>query len=83
MTAARTLDALAKDEIAVIAHVDGDPLVVRRLMEMGLVGGTEVRMVRAAPFGDRPEPHGHPCVALGPARGAGRPRQAARLVGGR
>ncbi len=35
-----------------ITAVDGDGPVVRRLMEMGLIEGCGIRMVRAAPFGD-------------------------------
>ena len=48
----RTLDTLAPGEAGIIAHLEGDPGVARRLMELGLVPGTEVRMVRRAPLGD-------------------------------
>jgi len=48
----QTLDRLAPGESAVVAHLDGDPVVVRRLMELGLVPGTPIAMVRMAPLGD-------------------------------
>lgn len=48
----RTLDLLAPGESATIARLDGDPAIARRLMELGLVPGTTVAMVRSAPFGD-------------------------------
>ena len=37
---------------AVVAKVSGARPVVRRLLEMGLVPGTSVRMQRIAPLGD-------------------------------
>ena len=46
------LDRLGPDEGGRIARVEGDPPVARRLMELGLVPGTVVRVVRRAPFGD-------------------------------
>jgi len=48
----RPLDSLAPGEGGVIARLDGDPAVARRLMELGLVPGTPVEMVRTAPLGD-------------------------------
>ena len=48
----RTLDALDPGESGVIARVDGDPAIARRLMELGLVPGTSVAVVRRAPLGD-------------------------------
>ena len=48
----RTLDLLAPGESATIARLDGDPGIARRLMELGLVPGTIVAIVRTAPFGD-------------------------------
>ncbi len=48
----RPLDRLVPGERGVIARLGGDPAVARRLMELGLVPGTEVEMVRRAPLGD-------------------------------
>ena len=39
-------------QVAEILSVDCDRAVSRRLMEMGLLPGTEVRVVRVAPLGD-------------------------------
>jgi ferrous iron transport protein A len=50
--AERTLDLLAPGESATIARLEGDPGIARRLMELGLVPGTIVAIVRTAPFGD-------------------------------
>jgi len=35
-----------------IARVEGDGLLGQRLMEMGLIEGAEVKVVRVAPLGD-------------------------------
>jgi Fe2+ transport system protein FeoA len=48
----RPLDRLTPGERGVIARLGGDPAVARRLMELGLVPGTEVTLVRRAPLGD-------------------------------
>ena len=48
----RVLDELAPGEGGVIARLGGDPAIMRRLMELGLVPGTEVAVVRRAPLGD-------------------------------
>jgi Fe2+ transport system protein FeoA len=48
----RTLDRFAPGEAGIIARLDGEPTIARRLMELGLVPGTLVTMVRAAPLGD-------------------------------
>ena len=37
---------------AVVRRVKGDPAAVRRLMELGLVPGTAIELVRRAPLGD-------------------------------
>lgn len=50
--AERTLAQLAPGEGGVVARLEGDPLVVRRLMELGLTPGTPVELVRRAPLGD-------------------------------
>ena len=46
------LDQLRPGDRCVIQGIDGAPSVVRRLMELGLVPGTPVELVRKAPFGD-------------------------------
>jgi ferrous iron transport protein A len=48
----RALDELRPGESSVILSIDGDPQVARRLMELGLVPGTTVQVVRRAPLGD-------------------------------
>lgn len=50
--AARTLDQLAAGERGVIASVDCPPPIARRLMELGVLPGTEVEVIRRAPLGD-------------------------------
>ncbi|GMU20295.1 MAG: hypothetical protein AMXMBFR13_03920 [Phycisphaerae bacterium] len=47
-----TLDTLAAGEQGRVATVAGSPDIRRRLMEMGLVPGTLLRVVRFAPLGD-------------------------------
>jgi ferrous iron transport protein A len=46
------LGALAPGARAVIRAVRGEGLLRRRLLEMGFVSGTEVRVVRVAPLTD-------------------------------
>ena len=48
----RTLDQLPIGESAVVHRVDCARRVGGRLMEMGLLPGTRIEMVRRAPFGD-------------------------------
>ena len=48
----RALDQLAAGERGVIATLDCEPSGARRLMELGLVPGTDVQMIRRAPLGD-------------------------------
>ena len=50
--AERLLDALKPGESGVIARLGGDQAIARRLMELGLVPGTPVQVVRRAPLGD-------------------------------
>jgi ferrous iron transport protein A len=47
-----TLADLPKGESRTVLSVNGKDGVTRRLMEMGLIPGVAVRMVKAAPFGD-------------------------------
>ena len=46
------LDDLSPGESGVVLRVGGEPSVARRLMELGLVPGTTVEVVRRAPLGD-------------------------------
>ena len=47
-----TLDQLQPGESARITELAGDDEAADRLMEMGLVEGTQVQVVRFAPLGD-------------------------------
>jgi len=51
-TEERPLDRLKPGERGRIARIDAEPAITRRLMELGLVPGTEIEMVRRAPLGD-------------------------------
>ena len=46
------LDELAAGERAVIVSLECPPPVTRRLMELGLIPGTEIELIRRAPLGD-------------------------------
>jgi ferrous iron transport protein A len=48
----RTLDRLEPGERGIVARLDGSPGAVRRLMELGIVPGAEIEVVRRAPLGD-------------------------------
>jgi ferrous iron transport protein A len=47
-----TLNDLLKGETGRVKSVDGNGSVSRRLMEMGVVPGVNVRVLKSAPFGD-------------------------------
>ena len=47
-----TLTQLPKGQDARVVAVNGSGSVTRRLMEMGVIPGVGVRVVKAAPFGD-------------------------------
>ena len=47
-----TLTNLPIGESARVTAVNGSNAVTKRLMEMGVVPGVSVRMIKAAPFGD-------------------------------
>jgi Fe2+ transport system protein FeoA len=47
-----TLSELPIGRKAVVRAVEGEGTVHRRLMEMGVVPGTLVRVIKSAPFGD-------------------------------
>jgi ferrous iron transport protein A len=47
-----TLDQLSPGEMARVKRISGQGVVRRRLMDMGLVGGVEIELIKAAPMGD-------------------------------
>ena len=47
-----TLADLAKGESRKVLAVNGEDVITRRLMEMGVIPGVAVRMIKSAPFGD-------------------------------
>ncbi len=47
-----TLAHLAAGAVANVVAVRGDDAVSRRLMEMGVVPGVSVKVIKTAPFGD-------------------------------
>jgi len=49
---ARPLSELDPGESAIVREMSGDPDAVRRLMDLGVIRGTTVDMVRRAPLGD-------------------------------
>ncbi len=48
----RTLAALSVGEAATVREVGGDGTLAVRLLEMGFVPGTSVKLVKLAPLGD-------------------------------
>jgi Fe2+ transport system protein FeoA len=50
--AARRLSDVPVGSSAIVRAMHGERFVTRRLMEMGLIPGTEVRVMRRAPMGD-------------------------------
>ncbi|MCI6659395.1 MAG: FeoA family protein [Peptoniphilaceae bacterium] len=48
----KTLKQIAVGERAVVARIHGEGAVKRRIMDMGLTRGTEVRVRKLAPLGD-------------------------------
>ena len=53
-----TLADLEKGESRTVLSVRGENVVTRRLMEMGVIPGVAVRMVKSAPFGEPLEING-------------------------
>ena len=49
---AKNLAQLGSGKSAFVKCVNGEGPVARRLMEMGIVPGVKVRVVKSAPFGD-------------------------------
>jgi ferrous iron transport protein A len=50
--AGMTLDQLLPGQNAIVQKISGGGAIRRRLMDMGLVNGTRVQMLRRAPLGD-------------------------------
>lgn len=48
----KSLAHLLPGEQAHVLHVNGNDAVTRRLIEMGVVPGTPIRVIKAAPLGD-------------------------------
>ena len=48
----KTLADLPIGGIGLVSDVSGAPDLRRRLLEMGLIPGTSVQLIRRAPFGD-------------------------------
>jgi len=69
-----TLDQLAQGARARILEVQGDDLIVQRLLEMGLLEGEEIEVVGFAPLGDPME------IRLADYRLSLRRTEAARIV---
>jgi len=47
-----TLDQLQSGQTAEVRRINGQGAVRRRLMDMGLVRGSRIEMLKAAPMGD-------------------------------
>ncbi len=47
-----TLRELPAGSTAKVVNVHGRSAVSKRLMEMGVIPGTEIRVIKSAPFGD-------------------------------
>lgn len=47
-----TLDQLQAGQVGTVRKVGGEGAIRRRLMDMGLVRGVDVEMVKSAPMGD-------------------------------
>lgn len=49
---ARTLVAVEPGESARVLQIEGDDRASSRLMDLGLIRGTTIRVIRVAPLGD-------------------------------
>ncbi|MBE7491590.1 MAG: ferrous iron transport protein A [Planctomycetes bacterium] len=49
---AATLAQLKPGQSARVTDVRGDPVLQQRILEMGILPGTDIRLVRVAPLGD-------------------------------
>lgn len=52
MASARTLKEARTGEVVKVAKLNGEGALKRRIMDMGLTKGTEVRVRKVAPLGD-------------------------------
>jgi len=50
-----TIENITPGTSAIITGITGDPMIKRRLMEMGVIPGSTVRLIRWAPLGDPAE----------------------------
>ena len=48
----RSLDTLPRGQVARVVNVQGSNAITRRLMEMGIVPGASIRVIRSALLGD-------------------------------
>ncbi|MCB9136939.1 MAG: ferrous iron transport protein A [Caldilineaceae bacterium] len=48
----QTLDQLAPGQSARVTRINGKGAIRRRLMDMGIVKGTEIQVIKASPLGD-------------------------------
>lgn len=48
----RRLSEAAEGEVVVIKKINGEPAIKQRLMDMGLIKGTDVKIERYAPLKD-------------------------------
>jgi len=48
----QTLDKLPIGAVATVTDVDGDAQLQQRILEMGVLPGTQIKVVRFAPLGD-------------------------------
>ena len=48
----QTLDKLAVGAFATVLDVTGEPVLIQRLLEMGVLPGSQIQVVRFAPLGD-------------------------------
>ncbi|MCB0047554.1 MAG: ferrous iron transport protein A [Caldilineaceae bacterium] len=48
----QTLDQLTPGQSARVAKINGKGAIRRRLMDMGIVKGTEIQVIKASPLGD-------------------------------
>jgi len=51
-TSARVLSEIKPGQVVEVVHIAGQASFRRRLMELGLVPGTRVELLRVAPLGD-------------------------------
>ena len=52
MSTVQTLDQLQPGQTARVRRLGGEGSIRRRLMDMGVITGSEIEMLKAAPMGD-------------------------------